>query len=126
MKLDQIVERYVKLRDRKTQLKAAYEASVADINTAMARLENAIQATLDKQGVEAVRTEHGTAFKSTSTSATVADWDSLLSFVRENERWDMLEKRVAKTAVDAFREEHDDLPPGVNYRQAISIGVRRA
>lgn len=126
MKLDQIVERYVKLRDRKTQLKAAYEASVADINTAMSRLENAIQATLDKQGVEAVRTEHGTAFKSTSTSATVADWDSLLSFVRENERWDMLEKRVAKTAVDAFREEHDDLPPGVNYRQAISIGVRRA
>lgn len=126
MKLDKIVERYVKLRDRKSQMDAAHKAAVAEIANAMTRLENAIQVTLDKQGVEAVRTEHGTAFKSTSTSATVADWDSLLSFIRENERWDMLEKRVAKTAVDAFREEHDDLPPGVNYRQAVSIGVRRA
>jgi len=126
MKLDLIVERYVQLRDKKAQMKAAYEASVADITTGMNRLETAILATLNEQGAESFRTAHGTAYKSTSTSATVADWDSLLGFVRENDRWDMLEKRVSKTAVDQFRAANDDLPPGINYRESVSVGVRRS
>lgn len=126
MKLDLIVERYVQLRDKKAQMKAAYEASVADITTGMNRLENAILATLNEQGAESFRTARGTAYKSTSTSATVADWDSLLGFVRENDRWDMLEKRVSKTAVDQFRAANDDLPPGINYRESVSVGVRRS
>lgn len=126
MKLDKIVERYVQLRDKKAQMKAAYEASVSDITAAMDRLENAILETLNEQGVESVRTEFGTAMKIRSTSATVADWDSLLGFVREQERWDMLEKRVSKTAVEQYRAANDDLPPGINYKEAITIGIRRA
>lgn len=126
MKLDKIVERYVQLRDRKAEMKAAYEASVADITSAMNRLEGAILQTLNEQGVESVRTEAGTAMKIRSTSATVADWDSLLGFVRQNERWDMLEKRVSKTAVEQYRAANEDLPPGINYKEAITIGIRRA
>jgi len=126
MKLDLIVERYVLLRDRKAQMKADYEASVADINTGLSKLENAILVTLNEQGAESFRTAHGTAYKSTSTSATVADWDSLQVFIRTNERWDMLEKRVAKTAVEQYRNEQDDLPPGINWREAVSVGVRRS
>lgn len=126
MKLDKIVERYVQLRDKKAEMKAAYEASVADLTSAMNRLEGAILQTLNEQGVESVRTEAGTAMKIRSTSATVADWDSLLGFVQQNERWDMLEKRVSKTAVEQYRAANDDLPPGINYKEAITIGIRRA
>lgn len=125
MKADLIVQRYVLLRDKKSQLKKAYEASVEDINAALERLEGAIKKQLDEMGAESIRTEHGTAFKKTSTSATVADWDSLLPFIQENQRWDMLEKRVAKTAVDQYVEEFEDLPPGVNYRQVTTIQVNR-
>ena len=126
MKLDLIVERYVLLRDKKAQIKAEYEASVADITVALNRLEGAILATLNDQGAESFRTAHGTAYKSTSTSATVADWDSVLAFVRQNDRWDMLEKRVSKVAVEQFRAANDDLPPGINWREAVSVGVRRS
>lgn len=126
MKLDLIVERYIQLRDRKAQMKAAYEASVADITAGMNKLEGAILASLNEQGAESFRTAHGTAYKSTSTSATVADWDSLLGFVKENGAWEMLEKRVSKAAVDQYRAANDDLPPGINYREAVSVGVRRS
>ena len=126
MKLDLIVERYVLLRDKKAQIKAEYEASVADITVALNRLEGAILSTLNDQGAESFRTAHGTAYKSTSTSATVADWDSVLAFVRQNDRWDMLEKRVSKVAVEQFRAANDDLPPGINWREAVSVGVRRS
>ena len=126
MQLDKIVERYVLLRDKKAQMKAEFDASVADINAAMDRLENAILQTLTAQGVESVRTDFGTAFKSKSTSATIADWDAFLAFVQENERYDMIEKRCAKTAVEQYRAANDDLPPGVNWKEAVSINVRRA
>lgn len=126
MKLDLIVERFIQMRDRKAEMKAAYEASVADLNTGMAKLENAIMATLNEQGVESVRTAAGTAFKSVTNSATIADWDAYLAFVKENDRFDMLEKRCAKLAVEQYRAANDDLPPGVNWKSAVTVNVRRA
>lgn len=126
MKLDAIIERYVKLRDKKAQLKAAFDTSVADINTALERCEAVIMQQLDAQGVESIRTDFGTAFKSVTASATVADWELTLDFIRQNELWDMLEKRVSKASVEQYKLDNNDLPPGINYRQAVSLNVRRA
>jgi phage shock protein A len=126
MKLDLIVERYVQMRDRLAEMKAAYDASTADIKAGMTKLEGAIMDTLNAQGVESVRTNAGTAFKSVSTSATVADWDAYLAFVQANDRWDMLEKRCAKLAVEQYRSANDDLPPGINWKSAVTVNVRRA
>jgi hypothetical protein len=126
MKLDLIVERYVQLRDKKAQMKAAYEASVADITTGMNRLENAILATLNEQGAESFRTAHGTAYKSTSTSVTVADKAVFKEYLMETGQWELAEIRAGKTAIDQFRAANDDLPPGINYSQAVTVGVRRS
>lgn len=126
MNLDKIVERYVKLRDRKTQMDAAHKAAVAEIANAMERLENAFKTTLDKMGVEAVRTEHGTVFKSISTSVTVADKVAFKEYLQETGNWELADIRAGKAAIEHFRQENDDLPPGINWRQAITIGVRRA
>jgi hypothetical protein len=126
MQLDAVVERYVQIRDKKAEMKKAFEASVAPLTEAMDRLENAVLKALNDQGVESVRTKAGTAYKSTSTSATVADWEQVLPWIKENDRWDMLEKRVNKTAVEQFRTDNDDLPPGINWREAITVNVRRS
>lgn len=126
MKIDSIIERYVKLRDKKAQMKAAFDASTADINTAMTRCEQVILEEINSQGVESVRTEFGTAFKSVTTSVTAADGEMFMQFCIANDRMDMLEKRPNKTAVEEYKAANDDLPPGINYRQAVSLNVRRA
>lgn len=126
MKLDLIIERYVQLRDRKAELKAAFDASTAELNSAMQRLEGAILENLTAQGVESVRTSAGTAYKSTSTSVTAADGEMFLQWCIDNDRLDMMEKRPSKTAVEEYKAANDDLPPGVNWKQAVSVGVRRA
>lgn len=126
MQLDKVVERYVALRDRKAELKAAYEASVADITTAMDRLENAILESLNGQGVESVRTSFGTAMKIRSVSVTTADKTAFMDFVRQNEAWPLLEVRPAKAAIEEYRASNDDLPPGINYKEAVTVGVRRS
>jgi hypothetical protein len=126
MKLDLIIERYVQLRDRKAELKAAFDASVAEINAGLERLEGAILDTLTAQGVESVRTGAGTAYKSISTSVTAADGELFMQWCLANDRLDMLEKRPSKTAVEAYKAANDDLPPGINWKSAVSVGVRRA
>lgn len=124
--LSQLVDRYVQLRDRKTELKTEYEKSVEQIDAAMTRIENFLLKHLNDSGSESVRTEAGTFFKSERTSATVADWDAALNFIRDNEHWAMLDKRVSKAFVVAYKEEHNDLPPGINWRSEVTVNVRRA
>lgn len=125
-KVEQIVERYIQMRDRKAQMKKEYEASVKDIDMAMERVENHLQSLMNTLGVESLRTSHGTAYQTIRTSATVADWEMTLGWIRAHEHWAMLEKRVSKTFVDDYRSEHDDLPPGVNWTEARTVNIKRS
>jgi len=125
-KLADVVERYIALRDKKSEHKKAYEAKVEAIDAALEKLEAFIMTRLDEQGVDSVKTSVGTAYKSTRTSATVADWPMVLDWIKNGENWDMLEKRVNKSFVESFRTEYDDLPPGVNWREEKVINIRRS
>lgn len=126
MNLDDVVGKYIQLRDKKAQIKKEYSTKVEKIDEAMTAIENAILSTFDKMGgVQSIRTTHGTPYISLRESVTVADRDSYFDFVRENEAWDMLESRANKTAVLQYKEEHDELPPGLNYRAERMINIKR-
>lgn len=124
--IHKLVDGYIQLRDKKAQLKAKHEAELAPINAMMDKIETHLLAQMQEQGVTSYKTELGTAYTSTTTKANVADWDGLLSFVREHGLWQMLERRVSKTAVDEYVAAHQDLPPGVNYSTAVAVNIRRS
>lgn len=123
--IGQLVDGYIKLRDRKAEMKAKHEQELAPVNSMMEQIETRLLSEMQKQGVESYRTAAGTAYTSTTTRANVADWDSLLGFVREHSLWQMLERRVSKSAVDEYVAAHQDLPPGVNYSTAVAVNIRR-
>jgi hypothetical protein len=125
VKLDAIVERYIQLRDKKAEMKKAFDKSVEDIDNALAKLENFLLGTLQSQGVDSVKTPAGTAYRTTKTSATVEDWDAALAFIKENDAWNMLDKKVNKTAVVEYKDAHKALPPGVKWREEFAVNVRR-
>lgn len=124
--LNEIIQKYIELRDLKARMKAEYEARVAPVQEALDKAEGHMLHLMQQQGVTSVKTEAGTAYQSQRTAATVADWDAILPFVREHELWHLIDKRVSKTAIDEYVAQHGDLPPGVNYRTEITIGVRRS
>jgi hypothetical protein len=126
MQLSEIISKYIQLRDKKAQMKAEYEGAVAPIQAALDKAEAAMLTVMQQQGVESFRTDAGTVYQSTRTSASVADWDSAFGFIQANNLWNMLEKRVSKSAVDEYVAQNNDLPPGINYRSEITVGVRRA
>ena len=125
MNIDEIVSKYIALRDKKGVFKAEYDAKVAKVEDLMKRVEGVLLKHFQDTGVESVRTEHGTAYTSVRTAAKVADWDSFLTFVKDTDHWDMLEKRCAKSVVEEFKVEHGDLPPGLNYSAEVVLNVRR-
>ena len=90
----------------------------------MAKLEMWIQTKSDETGVKSFKTDEGTAFMTTSDYASVADWDSVLEFVRQNEAWDMLTRGVNKTAIRSYIDETQAIPPGVNFGTKVGVSVR--
>lgn len=124
--MEELVEKYIELRDKKAQLSAAFKQKTAKLDAVLDKIEGVLLQQFKDLGMESVRTKAGTAYKSTRTSATVADWDQTLDYIRRKELWNMLDKRVNKAAVEQFKEEHDDLPPGVNWREEVVVNVRRS
>lgn len=120
-----LVEKYIKLRDAKAKAKGKYEDSISELTAIMDRIEALILDEFTKSGVESCSTAEGTAYRTVKTSASVADWDATLNFIRAGEHWEMLERRVSKDAVVRWKEENNDLPPGLNWNEIVAINVRR-
>lgn len=123
--VDDVVAAYIKLREKKAQIKAEAEQKAGEITAKMDKLEKWVKEQADAQGVTSFKTKHGTAFLTTTDYANVADWDAILAFVRENEAFDMFEKRISKTAVRGYIEQTKAVPPGVNYGTRIEVNVRK-
>lgn len=125
MNFDDVVSRYIQLRDKKAAIKAEYDAKVAKIDEVMGKAEAVLIKYFAETGLESVRTDSGTAYKTTRSSATVGDWDALFSHILSTENYQLLEHRVSKKAVEEFKEVNADLPPGVNWREEVVVNIRR-
>lgn len=123
--VEQVVGTYMKLRRKKEALENQVKADVDAIKGKMTLLESWLMEKADADGVTSFKTSAGTAFVTTTDFANVADWDAVLTFIKNNDAFDMLEKRVSKTAVRAHMDDTGDVPPGINYGTKIGINVRK-
>jgi len=123
--VDTVIDTYLKLRRKKEAIESETKEKVKGIKDNMAKLEGWIKEQADNQGVKSFKTDHGTAFLTTTDFAQVADWDAVLGYIKENDAFDMLEKRVSKTAVRGYIEKNKSVPSGVNYGTRIDVNVRK-
>lgn len=123
--VDDVIATYMKLRDQKAAIEGEVKDKVAAIKTKMEKLEAWIKEKADAEGVTSFKTKHGTAFLTTTDYANVADWDAVLTFIQENGAYDMLEKRVSKTAVRGYIDQQKAVPPGINYGTKLEVNVRK-
>jgi len=122
--VDDVVATYMKLRSQKESIEAEVKDRVSTIKAKMEKLEAWIKEQADAQGVTSFKTKHGTAFLTTTDYANVADWDAVLDFIRTQEAFDMLEKRISKIAVRGYIEANKAVPPGVNYGTKLEVNIR--
>jgi hypothetical protein len=122
MKISELVAKYVELRDKKAEFKNEYDAKVAKLDEV---LESTLLKTFETTGMDSVKTEFGTAYTTERSTASVADKDAFMSFVKSREDWHLMEVRASKTAIQQYKDEHQDLPPGINWRSERVVNIRR-
>lgn len=124
--IDELVEQMVKVRDKIKEADDAHKAKTKVARDYKEQLEAQLLAKLNDVGGEAVKTAHGTVYRTTRRSATIADGDVFRQFVIANDAYDLVDWRANANAVDDFIKQEQTPPPGVNFTTAYTVGVRRA
>ena len=124
--VDALVQQYVRLRDKIKEADDAHKVKTGPAKAHLERLNGALLSQLHAAGAESVKTAHGTAYQTTKRSASIADGQAFRGYVIENRAWDMADWKANAPAVEAYLQEHQDLPPGVNLSSVVVVGVRRS
>lgn len=125
--IDALVTKYIAIRDAKAKRKAKYEAEVAELTAAMDKIENHLLTKMQSQGLKSLPTTAGTAYIQHRSSASVADWQAYVNFIKtQDDPFAFVERRPNKTTLDEFRTANDDLPPGINWNESIVVNVKRS
>ena len=121
-----LLQTFIVLRDRRAERKAAYMSDDESDKGKQEKIEAEFLRRFNDRGIDNVSARGvGTAYRSTRVSTTVADWDAVLTHILENEAFELLERRVNKTAVEQFKDAEGDIPPGVNWSETQVINFRR-
>ena len=122
--LDGIVQAYIACRDQRDRIKQEAKDKCAQIEQMMSDAEGYMMQHLKDTGTESVKTAHGTFYRNKFTRAKVEDAAAFFGYVRDNDRFDLLEKRVAKTAVVDDLENGIETP-GVTMTSGFEVRIRR-
>lgn len=124
--MDEVIEAYLALRQVKEETTRRHKEELAPINDKMMKLQAWCQKQLQAQGQKNARVDAGTTFLQTDVSVTVQDWDAVLAFIKENDLFALLEKRVSKGVVQEYIESTGEIPPGVKVTSEISCHIRKS
>lgn len=124
---DRLVRVYIKMRDKRAAIKAAYEEEDNKIKEQMALVEQNLLDICKSTGAESIKTEHGTAMRSIRTHYWTGDWAAMHKFIRDNNALDLLERRISQLSMKNFLRENPDLMPvGLNVDNKYTVTVRRS
>lgn len=123
---DTRVEQYIRLQDKKTEIKERHKEELKPVNDAEGMLEAYFMQQMQQMGVSSIKCGHGTVFQKNDNSATIADGEAFRAYIMHFGAWELADLRANKVAVREFLDEKQILPPGVNYSTRIGVGYRRS
>lgn len=124
--LAQLSATYIKIREAKLARKHAWEAEEAAFDARLTMIEGHMLRHLNQHGMESVRTDGGTFYKQESIKPNIVDDVAFFAWVKDNDAFDALERRVKVGFIKDFAEAHEGgLPPGLNVSREWVVRVRK-
>ena len=125
--LDQLTSIYLKIRDKRADIKREFENVDKDLEAQQKMLAEQMLDSCKKIGADSIKTPHGTIIRSVKSKYWTGDWDSMYNFIKEHDAFGLLEKRLHQTNMKDFLNENPDvMPMGLNVENEYTIVVRRA
>lgn len=123
---NKLVTVYTKIRAKRAEIKKAYEAEDDKLKADLAKIEAVLLNHLNTTNTDAVRTEAGTFYRQQEIIPSASDWQAFYDWIKENDAFDALERRVKKTFVSEYMEAHEGaIPPGVSVYRTFVVRVRK-
>ena len=110
MNAEKLAAIYVKIRDARRDLAKKDEELKAQLDVVAEQLLEICK----EQGAQTIRTSHGTISRRLNKHYWTNDWDSFFRFIKENEAFSLLQRRINNANMEQFLEENSNLhPPGL-------------
>lgn len=119
--MEKLVAGILERKARLAEIEAEYKSRVAPVKEEIEKLEAALAKLMTDAGIKSAKTRYGTAYFSDVSSVKVVDWIAVLDFIVQNGAWDLLERRINKTAL---KDSGVDVP-GVAVEFTRKVNVRR-
>lgn len=79
---------------------------------------------LEDTGCSSVRADTGTAIRSETQTASLEDPEAFMNHVKSTGAFELLDRKANVTAVAAYVETNNELPPGVKLNPRLTLSVR--
>lgn len=124
--VDTVIAAYVKLRDKRAELRKEYTDKDDELVGKMDKLEVYLLGQMKATGTTQLGSSHGTAYQQVVMKGNCSDWPSFWGFLADTGNFDMVEKRVSVKKVQEYYEQTGELPPGVNINPELKVIIRRS
>ena len=126
MDYEKLVTAYRNIRDKKQELNRAHDEVIKDLDEKLERLKGVMLAELNDNNGEGIRTAAGTFFRKLEVIPTGQDWEAFYDWIKENDAFDALERRIKRTFISKYMDDNDGaIPPGVNVFRRYTVEVRK-
>jgi len=124
---DKLAEVYIKIRDKRAELKEQYEAQDEGLKAQQELLADKMLDICRDNNADSIKTPAGTIIRKVDTRYWTTDWDSMYQFIEEHDAYPLLEKRLHQTNLKQFLEENPELlPAGLQADRKYTVVVRRS
>jgi len=126
--LEVAVSNYIRLRDERAELKREHDAKDRPLKDMQDKIEAALLAHINKNGVKSLRVPAGTVSIVTKTRSSGEDWDAIYKYVLASGRLDLFARRLNDAVIEEIMGEGEDSapPPGVKVDRVRTIQIRRS
>jgi hypothetical protein len=123
---ESLVSAYINIRDERDRIINQQKQTLKELELQLEAVSKALLEICKENKLDGFRTDFGTVSQITKTEYWTNDWDSLYKFIKENDAFHLLHKRVNQSGMKEFLDENPDLhPAGLNVDQEYSIRVTR-
>lgn len=118
----ELADIYIKMRERIREL----EDKVKTIKEQQAMVADKMLELCNEQDANSLTTTNGTISRRLNSSYWTSDWDSFYNFVKDNDAYHLLEKRIHNGNMKEFLADNPDaVPMGLQARKQYIISVRK-
>lgn len=119
--LPDVVDAYISTRAQRLQL----DRQVAELKEQEEKLKEFIIGHFRLSGTTALGGQAGLVKLQKKDEPDVLNWEELYGYIKQNDAWELLHKRIGSTAVKE-RWEAGEIIPGVGHKDVYNLSVSGA